>query len=160
MASTKQLLFKAILLGGLIAGTLDILAAIAQTMMAGRNPLGMLKFIASGIFGNSAFAGDEYAAYGLFFHFCIATIWSALLFILYPKIKFLSKNWIVTALVYGFFVWLMMNRVVLPISNTPPLPFKIDWSLLKSMAVIIVAVGLPLAYLTKRYYTQHQSSDL
>ena len=149
--------FKAILFGGLIAGTLDILAAIAQTMMAGRDPLNMLKFIASGIFGNAAFAGDEYAAYGLFFHFCIATIWSAILFTLYTKIKFFAKNWIVTGLVYGFFVWLMMNRVVLPLSNTPELTFKFGRPMLKSMIIIITAVGLPLAYLTKRYYAQTQS---
>jgi len=114
----------------------------------------MLKFIASGVFGTEALKGGwHYAAYGLFFHYCIASIWSALLYLLYAKVKFFIKNWIVIGLMYGFFIWIMMNRVVLPLSNTPPLPFKVDLGLFKSMTVIIVAVGLPLSYLVNKHYT-------
>ena len=143
----------AILVSGLIVGTLDITAAIIQTLMANRSPVAMLKFIASGIFGTEAIKGDfQYAVYGLCFHYGIATGWSALLFLLYPKLKLLAKPRLVVGLWYGIFVWTMMNRVVLPLSNTPPLPFRLDLNLLKSMVVIIIAIGLPLSFLAHRYY--------
>jgi hypothetical protein len=151
--SVRHGLVQAILIAGLIAGTLDILAAITQTVLSDRSPITMLKFIASGIFGPDVLkGGTQYAVYGLFFHYVIATGWGILLFLIYPKVKFFSGNWIITGLIYGLFVWLMMNRVVLPLSNTPPLPFKFGWNMVKSCLVIIGAVGLPLSFLVSKYY--------
>lgn len=152
-AFTNKGLLKGILLAGFLAGTLDILAAIGQTLLAAREPAGMLRFIASGIFGETALkGGGGYALLGLFFHYCIATGWAMVLFFIYPKVKSFSRHWLVTGVAYGFFVWLMMNRVVLPLSNTPPLPFTFGWGMVKSLIIIIVAVGLPLSYLVTRYY--------
>src|SRR4051812_4660882 len=79
-------LTKMILLSGLLVGTLDILAAIVQTLLNGRNPLGMLKFIASGYFGTPALTGGfVYAICGLLFHYVIAMGWTVLFFWIYPK---------------------------------------------------------------------------
>ncbi|MFZ6012004.1 MAG: hypothetical protein ACOYXT_16800 [Bacteroidota bacterium] len=158
--SIRQSLVKAILIAGLIAGTLDIIAAIVQTILNGRDPMTMLKFIASGVFGKEALqAGSQFALLGLFFHYCIATGWGILLFLIYPKIKFFSKNWIVTGVAYGFFVWLMMNRVVLPLSNTPPLPFKFGWNMVKSALIIVTCVGLPLSYLATKHYNKLKADN-
>jgi uncharacterized membrane protein YagU involved in acid resistance len=151
--SVRSGLIQAILIAGLIAGTLDILAAITQTLLNDRSPITMLKFIASGIFGPEVLkGGSQYAMYGLLFHYIIATGWSVLLFLIYTKVKFFSRNWIITGLIYGLFVWLVMNRVVLPLSNTPPLPFTFGWSMVISCLVIMGAVGLPLSYRVGRYY--------
>jgi hypothetical protein len=149
-------LIKAILLAGLAVGTLDILAASIQTLIAGREPVGMLKFIASGIFGRAAFSGGtEYAFYGLFFHYCIATIWTIIFFLAYPRIPFLAKHKIIAGVAYGIFVKLGMTLVVLPLSNTPGLPNTVKGSIISTL-ILIVAIGLPLSFMAHRYYTRNK----
>jgi hypothetical protein len=141
-----------IVIAGLIVGTLDILCAIAQTLVNGRNPVGMLKFIASGVFGPEVLTGsDTFALYGLFFHYCIAMIWTILFFFLYPRMSWMRKNKIVTGVIYGIFVQIMMSQVVLNLANTPPLPFRLAGQL-KAAGILIVAIGIPLAFLADRYY--------
>ena len=58
---------------GLIAGLLDISAAFIQYYSrTGRNPLAVLKFIASGVFGKAALTGGtEMILLGLVFHYII-----------------------------------------------------------------------------------------
>jgi hypothetical protein len=111
----------------------------------------MLKFIASGVFGSAALTGGNgYAVLGVLFHYLIAWIWTWLFFLLYPQFRFLQKNVWITALTYGLFVWFVMNRIVLPLSNTPPIPFTIRGALI-SAAVLIVAIGMPLSLMARRY---------
>jgi hypothetical protein len=142
-----------LLMAGLLVGTLDIMAATIQTLMNGRNPIGMLKFIASGVFGKAAFSEDiGFAFYGLFFHYVIAMGWTLLFFISFGKLKVLSKNRILTGIGYGVFVWLCMSRVVLPLSNIPPLPFSIAGAI-KSVLILIAAIGLPLSFIASRFYS-------
>jgi len=149
---TQPKLIKTILTTGLIAGTLDITAASIQTLIYGRDPVRMYKFIASGVFGAEALAGGAFfAVCGFIFHYCIATGWVAFFFWLYPRVKFLSANRIVAGFVYGGFVWFMMNRVVLPLSNTPPIPFKVMPSLI-GLSILIVAIGLPTSFLAARFF--------
>jgi len=143
---------KSIFLAGLVIGTLDITAAIIQTLIAGGDPMKMLQFIASGIFGQQAFEGGRlYSFYGLFFHYCIATGWAFLFFLIFPKLKATLKNTIAIGIVYGLFVWLIMNQVVLPLSNTPPITFKFSKAIIAS-CVLIVAIGLPLSYLANKHF--------
>ena len=60
-----------VLITGLIAGTLDILAAIF--LLAGGEATRVFRFIASGAFGKAAFeGGGEMVAWGSFFHYLIA----------------------------------------------------------------------------------------
>src|SRR5690348_4121092 len=103
-------------LAWLMAGTLDITAAVIQMLLNDRDPVMMLKFIASGVFGPAALGGGNgYAVLGLIFHYIIAGIWTWLFFMIYPQVRFLQKNVWVTAVVYGIFVWFVMNRIVLPL---------------------------------------------
>src|SRR5258708_4777139 len=111
----KGNLVKTIMWAGLLVGTLDITAAFIQTLAYGRNPISVLNFIASGVFGKQAFSGGlPFAFCGMVFHYCIAYSWTTLLFLTYPQLKFLSKNRILTGLGYGLFIWLIMTRIVLP----------------------------------------------
>ena len=138
-------------LAWLMVGTLDIMAAVIQTLINGRNPVMMLKFIASGIFGPAALAGGNgYAVLGLLFHYMIAGIWTWLFFQLYPRLRFLQENVWVTTIVYGLFVWFVMNRIVLPLSNTPPIPFTVKGALI-SATILIFAIGMPLALMARRH---------
>jgi hypothetical protein len=159
MTDKPKHLFKAILSAGLVVGTLDISAAIIQTLINKRDVIRLFQFIASGVFGTArSFSGGLiFALYGLIFHYFIALSWTVLFFMVYPKLKFLSRNKIMTGVGYGFFIWLIMNRVVLPLSNTPPFPFDFMKAILAA-AILVVAIGLPLSFLASSYYSKHENS--
>lgn len=142
-----------ILYTGLLAGTLDGLAAILQHFVkGGSSPQVIFKFISSGVFGKFAFVGGlEMILFGVLFHYIIACIWTTLFFIIYPKIK-IRTSWLVAGLVYGIIVWCGMNLVVLPLSNTPPLNREWMQSLV-GMLILIVAIGWPIAWNQKNFNT-------
>ncbi len=144
-----------ILLTGLLAGVLDGSAAIIHFLVkGGKDPSKIFKFIASGIFGGKAFAGgNEMIVYGVLFHFMIALSFTAFYFLIYPKIKMLSANVFLSAILYGLFVWAVMNLVVLPLSNTPPLGFKIGNAAVAA-GILILCIGVPVSLLAHKYYSQ------
>jgi hypothetical protein len=146
-------LLKIICLTGLLAGTLDILAACTDYYIATeKNPVAVLRFIASGVLGKDAFTGGTGAAvFGLALHYLIAFIFTIFFFLVYPKIKLLSKNRIITAIVYGIFIWAIMSRIVLPLSNTPALTFHIGKAI-KAALILTVMIGLPLSFIAYNFY--------
>jgi hypothetical protein len=145
-------LITAILQTGLLAGTLDILAAFTHAFsINGTKPLRLLQFIASKAVGPEAFTGGlPIGLLGLLFHFIIALSWTALFFLLYPRVKLLSKNKIVVGLGYGVFVWLMMNLVVLRIVNGSFQSFQLQSVI--GMVILMVCIGLPISWRATRYY--------
>jgi len=146
--------WKVVLLAGLLVATLDIAAAIIQALLNERKPLRMFQFIASGVFGKRSFSGGfAYGLYGLLFHYCIAWGWTWLYFRVYPAVNFLQKHRILAAIVFGLLIWTVMSRVVLPLSNTPPLPFKPKQAVIE-MLVIFGTISLPLSFAAHAYYSR------
>ena len=142
---------KAIIITGLIAGTLDAIAAMVVNTVG---PLPLFRFIASGAFGRDAFAGGLLMAFwGLLFHYFIAFSWTVLFYIAYPRIPLLSKNKYIVGVAYGITIWVVMNLVVLPMSNVPGMGVMTAWSILKGAGTLIFMVGLPIAILAHRFYT-------
>ena len=133
---------------GLIVGTLDISAACIQYFIkTGKGPAGVLKFVASGIFGKDAFTNNTVMIImGLLFHFIIAMLFTFFFFWLTAKIPALLKAKLLTGIIYGIFIWTVMNVIILPLSNTPPLPFKITNAVIAA-SILIVCIGIPLAFL-------------
>ena len=143
---------RKILIGGFIIGTLDIICAILQTLIKGRDPVMMLKFIASGFFGPEVFARDNvYALYGILFHYVIATIWTALFFTAYTRTLIYRINRWVLATGYALVVWGVMNFVVLPLSNTPDIKYDLA-AMIVSLAILFLAVGFPLVFLAGWFF--------
>ena len=143
-----------ILQAGLIVGTLDILSAfIYYYIKTGKtNFLVIFKFIASGIFGKEAGAGGTAMILaGFILHYAIAFSFTVFFFWLYPKVKVMSRNRIVTAIVYGLFVWTLMNLVVVPMSNTVHRPFKIEGAII-NMCILIICIGLPLSFMANAFF--------
>ena len=143
-----------ILQAGLITGTLDILSAfIYYYIKSGKtNFLVIFKFIASGIFGKAAGDGGMgMILIGFILHYAIAFSFTIFFFWLYPKVKVMSKNRVVTGIVYGLFVWTLMNLVVVPLSNTVHRTFKIEGVLI-NMGILIVCIGLPLSFIANAYF--------
>ena len=152
-SSTHSL--RTILRAGLIAGTLDALAATIMFMIrGGKDPAGVWRYVASGVFGKEALASvSGMAVWGLVFHFCIALIFAATFFVVYPTLRRLINNPAVTGLLYGILVWVVMNLIVLPLSQIPPAPpFDLSKALI-GMAIIMVCVGLPISLIVHKHYS-------
>ena len=145
---------QTILFAGLTAGLLDGAAAVINYLIStnGKNPVKIFNFIASGVFGKKALTGGwAMAGWGLLFHFIIACLFAGFFYFLYQRIKFLSKDIILTGIVYGIFVWLVMNIAVLPLSNTPPLPFVVSKAII-AVLILILCVGIPIAFVVHKSF--------
>jgi hypothetical protein len=150
---------KIIVLTGLLAGCLDILAAcIDYYIKTGKGPEGVLRFIASGVFGKEAFTGTTMMMWlGLLFHFIIAFSLTIFFFIIYPKIRLLQLNIILTALIFGIVSWLITNLIIVPLSNTPSIPFKL-LNALKAALILVITIGVPMSIIFKNFYKKHQQT--
>jgi hypothetical protein len=135
---------RAILLGGFVAGTLDILYAI--TRIFGRSAQWVLQSVASGLQGADAFnGGAASAALGLFAHYSIATVAAAVYFLASRRLRFLTSNAVIAGAIFGALVYLFMNFVVLPLSA---FPYKLSYPLptiLEGFASHAIFVGIPIA---------------
>lgn len=153
-------LFRAIVVAAMIAGTLDICAACLQAyFMGGVVPMRVLQYVASGVFGPEAFrSGMQGALAGLGLHYLIAYSWSVLLFFVYPlflKISSaLAQNLIIMGVLYGIFVWSVMNLVVVPNSAVQTRPFDLLRASIGAV-IIIICVGFPLVWRAQRFYAEN-----
>ena len=154
--SLQSSALKTIAKAGLITGALDgLAAALLFSIPSGKDPMIVFRFIASGVFGKEAFVGGvPMALWGILFHFIIATGWTVLFFLAYPRIALLSKNKITTAIFYGVFVWLMMNLIVVPLSNVTMVGPKEVSGIIKGIVVLILCIGLPNTWIISKYYQQ------
>jgi hypothetical protein len=143
-------LIKALLticLAGIIAGTLDALAAIVfyGPVMGKLSSDSLFRGIASGAFGKEAFEeGKPFALYGVFFHYLIALLFSLFFFMIFPRISFLRNNRILGGILYGIFVWVVMNQIVIPLSKIPYRGFHL-WPAITGTLILIFMVGLPIS---------------
>lgn len=112
--TTAGHLFSKIIKSSLFVATLDILAAFLYLFVktGNENPVIMFKYIASGVFGMQAFTNDSMAIVGFALHYFIAFLFSTFFFLLYNKIRYLSKNRLVTGVFYGAFIWVIMYMIV------------------------------------------------
>jgi hypothetical protein len=144
--------FKTILLAGLVAGVLDLTAAVVTTILRGRPPTRMLQSIASGVLGLDSYNGGlKTAALGVVLHFVIATGAAAVFYAASRKLTFLVRQAIVSGVFYGIVVYFFMNLVVLPLSAFPhKVTFPLS-SLVIGLGVHMLCVGLPIALVVRRY---------
>jgi len=154
MPSSAASAANTILRTGLIAGTLDITTAITvyAFILGKATALQILQGVASGVFGLPAFAGGwAMGLTGILFHYLIALSFTSAYYLIYPHVPLLQKRPLISGIIYGVIVWSIMNLLVLPLSNYPARPMQAGPALL-GMAIIIVMIGLPVAFLTRRYY--------
>jgi hypothetical protein len=148
---------RAVFRAGLLVGCLDILAALVNFyIQTGRDPRIVLKYIASAVFGRDAYGADPlFPVMGLIFHFLIAFTWTLIFFFLYPRIKLMSRNRILTGVVYGLLVWMVMNRLVVPLSRAAVSPVFAWKQAVPAILILILAIGIPLSFLADRYYRRN-----
>ena len=139
----------AVVLGGCLAGILDILAAFAMTWPRVA-PARVLQSIASGLIGPAAYQGGPWtAALGLALHFLIALTAAAVFVVASLRLRWLVARPVTAGLLYGVVVYLFMNAVVLPLSQIaarwPSWP-----TIVLLLLVHMVCVGLPIALVARK----------
>jgi hypothetical protein len=145
---------RVILLSGLLVGTLDILSAFVDVYISGKAPLLVLNFVAMGAFGKTTLStGITGEIFGLLFHYIIAFAFTFLFFALYTRSEIMRRSWVITGIVYGIFIWIIMNLIVVRLSRIPSRPLSAIQlkNVLKGGLILITMIGLPLSFIAHRY---------
>jgi uncharacterized membrane protein YagU involved in acid resistance len=136
----------AILLGGLIAGTLDIGAA---ALINGRSPLVILLVIASGLLGKASFQGGLPAALlGLVLQWLMSLAIAAVYVLASNRFPELRQHWIAGGLAYGVGIFAVMNYVVVPLSEIGRIPQFTAWTF-GGNALAMLGFGLLIAFFAR-----------
>lgn len=143
---------KTVLLAWLLVGTLDITSAtIHYLIRGGSNPVNILVYISSAIYGPRAaeIGPPSMAILGLALHYLVALIWTLIFFFLYPRIPAMSKNRVITGIVFGFFMQIIMSQLVVKLSNTAKGPFNLESFIINAL-ILCVAIAIPLSFIAYR----------
>ena len=142
---------RAVLVGGSIAGLLDILFAISFASYRGVPPERLLQTVASGLLGNAAFLGGiSTAALGLLLHFGMSYLWAGIFLVAARRLPSLLRQPVLSGVLFGVVVFLVMRLVVLPLSAFPyPNTFKPLATVLDLLSHTFL-FGVPIALATRR----------
>ena len=148
-------ILNTIILAGFFAGALDAVAAVlVHFVKGGKDPLLIFKYIASAVFGKKAFSEDWImVGWGILIHFIIAYLFTIFFFFLYRRWTALSKDTVITSVLYGIFVWVIMNLIVLRFTKLNMKPF-VAHDVILSVSVLIIAIGLPITLLANKHYSK------
>lgn len=146
---------RIVVVTALVAGSLDMGAALLFFVIRSKqNPAMLLRYISSAVFGPRAFSdGSRMVVAGICFHFFIAFCWTWFYLTVYPWTMAWGRGLWVDAFLYGLFVWVVMNGVVLPLSKAVPRPLSFSF-LLINVLILMVAIGLPCAYAARYFLDQ------
>lgn len=140
----------AILVGGSIAGALDLAFAISFAVLRSGTAMRLLQTIASGLLGRAAFdGGAPVAVLGLVLHFAMTLLIAAIFYVAARRLPALVRHAPAAGVLYGIGVFLVMRLVVLPLSAFPypvtfaPLATSLD------LCSHMFFVGLPIALATR-----------
>lgn len=135
----------AILYGGFVAGSLDILAAALINWL---NPLIIMRAIASGLLGRAAFQGGlPVAALGLLLQWAMSMLIAAIFVFAAGRMSWLSQRWITAGLLYGVVVFVVMEYVVVPLSAAAK-PHFTALSLVENVLAMLL-FGLIVAFFAR-----------
>jgi uncharacterized membrane protein YagU involved in acid resistance len=126
---------------GMVAGTTNLVAAGAifgGTMTHG------FQMIASGLLGEQAYGGGLKAAMlGAALHFAISIAAASLYFWAALRHRALIRHWLVGGAVFGVLTYLVMNLVVVPLSNAVSPDFS-PGMIVKELLAHTVMFGVPI----------------
>ena len=160
--SNRRIPRKVVLGAWLLVGTLDIISAFVDYYLStGKNPLFILNYVASGALGEQAFSGGAGTMLlGLSFHYFFAFLFTIFFFWLYSKFGLLFRSKIVAGILYGIFIWIVMNLVVVQLCKAPHATIKemkIE-KVFKAMEILIVMIGLPLAFIAGKHLPKNSKT--
>lgn len=143
---------RTILTATAVSGTLDILSAFVFAGMAGVTPAQILRYVASGPFGDAMNGGGAgAAAIGLCVHYALMAIMVTAFVLAAQRIPFLTRQPVLAGALYGVLIYFVMYWLVVPARFGPTHLPKLDaWHLGNALFSHIVCVGIPMALVTAR----------
>jgi hypothetical protein len=138
--------WRGFLVGGLIAGTLDLTAAF---IFYGRN---VPRGIATGLLGPEARQGGiGVYILGIFLHFFIAMSAAFVFYLASRKLGFMIQHPVVGGLFFGIAVFLVMNLIVLPLSAIHVKgPYTLR-GLIQGLLIHMICIGLPISFSVRQF---------
>ena len=141
----------AVVWGGLISGTLDLIYVVTFVSIRGLNPIVVPQAIASGLFGLKSFEGGvRTAVIGVALEFFITFVATGIYWLASRKIAFLTERAVVAGLLYGVAIYFFMNFIVVPLSAAPHFK-RTAFSTTCDFIVHMLFIGLPMALAVRRY---------
>jgi hypothetical protein len=138
---------NAIVLGGFIAGTVDIGAAAG---ISGRSPILILRVIAGGILGRTSLGGGTSAAVlGLLLQWGMSLIIAAIFVCAARYLEVLRRQWLAAGIAFGVPVWLVMNFVVVPLSAWHRMPTITLYGVVANLLAMML-FGVIVSYFASR----------
>lgn len=156
ISAEHRTIMGALLRGAGLVGTLDIAFATGFWAIRGVPPMRILQSIAAGVQGSAAYRGGvSSAALGLGLHYFIAACMVCAFYLASRQWPVLVRFPVPAGCVYGVFLYLVMTRIVVPLSAVPPpRPGPIDWPwVLSSIVVHIVFVALPSVLVARHLHS-------
>lgn len=148
---------RAILYGGLTAGTLDLIDAfVFFGLRSGARPTAILHSIAAGFLGRDAAraGGAATAIVGLFSHFLVAFCIVTTYVMISRMVPMLRTRWVLSGFVFGIAAYFVMTWFVVPMSNagTHTITFALPATpiMINGILIHMFGVGLPAAYFASK----------
>jgi uncharacterized membrane protein YagU involved in acid resistance len=157
-------MLRAIVWGGLLAGLADALYATLYFGWLGASPVRIWQSVAGGLLTRerSVAGGLPTAALGLALHFFIAFTAAAVYVIASRRLPVLVQRAVLCGSLYGLWVYIFMNSVVIPLSALPPR--KTSWiqptlTFFTGLAVHVLGVGLGISLPARRAALRERGAD-
>ncbi len=142
---------QAIVRGGTLIGLFDFAYANILTLAAGRPWQAVWKFVASALLGPQARTGGfGMTLAGIACHFTVAFSIVTAYVVVSRYWPLLTRQAVPMGMLYGAFVYCVMNWVVIPMTRLAVFPRPALWNFLLSIAVHIFLIGLPAALFARR----------
>jgi uncharacterized membrane protein YagU involved in acid resistance len=137
----------AILVGGGIAATCDIVYAIVYSWLrANVPPITILQSVASGLLGQRAYEGGAATAtLGLCLHYAMAFVIAAIFWFASRRLAFMTRRVVLAGMAYGICVYAVMNFVVIPLSAFPTQMTYTPVRVAINVVAHMLLFGLPIA---------------
>jgi len=147
LSAHKRSALLPIFVGGVVAGTLDLISAFVLFGW------GVPRAIASGLLGARGLHGGLPAwILGVVLHFFIAFTAAAVYYLSSRKLEFLKSHFLVCGLFYGIGVYLVMNLIVVPLSAAPFRSSTFTLSaLIQGLLIHMFFIGLPISFSVSKF---------
>jgi hypothetical protein len=143
-------MLKPFALATFVAGTLDILFAVVLTLLRGKDPATMLRFVASGPFPDATEWGAGGAVLGLAVHFTLMAIMVGTFVVVASQRPALLERPILAILGFGLITYVAMNLIVVPLRFPAAFPPKLP-AIATQLFAHLVLVAVPTVLITSKF---------
>jgi hypothetical protein len=139
-------ILRAIVAGGLVAGSFDLVSAFLTYGW------GVPRAIAGGLLGRQAFHGGAGVwILGVLLHYFIAFAAASAYCSASLKLGFLKEHFLVCGLFFGMGFYLVMTLIVLPLCALHSAgPYRLH-DLIQGLLVHMFLIGVPIAFCLRRF---------